>query len=749
MSDGAIEIFIQEAQELLENMEQALLSMEENPEDEDHLNSIFRAAHTIKGTAGVFSFDYVEKFTHVVESVLDNVRQGKLLIDGGLIALLLTSKDHIEVLVDAAAVQQQDPDEKILDYDSQLVSDLEKYLKETGDDISEKSNGNYVLETPNETVGNESDHVEKVVNGKPVASENWHISIRFSVEVLQHGMDPLSFLRYLQSFGEIICTTTILDNLPKYKDINPEHCYLGFEVEFHTDASKEKIEQAFEFVSELSTLQILPPQAKISEYASLIESMDDEHFKLGELLVASGALTQRELDEALKIQNDILLTPPDTDKPRIGEVLVESKNIPKEIVDAAVKKQGSAREKLGSSSKVLRVDADKLDELINQVGELVISGATTNLLAAKIGNEDLLETMSQMSRLVEEIRDSALTLRMVQIGETFNRFKRVIRDVSNELGKNIELQITGGDTELDKTVIEKIGDPLMHLVRNAMDHGIESKEERQASGKSATGVIKLNAYHESGSIVIEVEDDGHGLNREKILEKALLLELISEGQVLSDQEVYRLVLEAGFSTSESVSKLSGRGVGMDVVRRNIEALRGSIDIHSEMGVGSKISIRLPLTLAIIDGFMVGVGESCYVIPLDMVLECIEMDDVNTNANNAEGYLNLRGEVLPFLKLNEVFSEKKLLNTNGNIVVVEFAGYKAGIVVDELLGEFQTVIKPIGKILQNLRGISGATILGTGDVAVILDIPNLVQRMVQESGVGNQSASTANTINNIH
>ncbi len=747
MTDSAINIFIQEAQELLESMEQALLAMEDNPDDDTHVNAIFRAAHTIKGTGGIFGFDYVVTFTHVVENILDNVRQGELKIDSTLIALLLQAKDHMEVLVEAAAVTQQDPDEEVLAQDANLIKQLQRYLGET-DNIDESTVDETQADGLHELNATTDSHnqVEKMSDGKPVASENWHISIRFDPEVLQHGMDPLSFLRYLQKMGEIINTTTLTDNLPRYEDLEPVHCYLGFEIEFHSDATKEQIEQVFEFVRELSTINILPPQANISEYASFIDALDDENLRIGEILVASGALTQHELDEALATQNGEASGVNNEVKPKLGEVLVENKVVQKEVVNAAVKKQGVTREKSGGGLRVLRVDADKLDDLINLVGELVISGATTNLLATRLADEDLLESMSQMSRLVENIRDSALTLRMVQIGETFNRFKRVVRDVSKELGKNIQLEINGADTELDKTVIEKIGDPLMHLVRNAMDHGIETNEERLLTDKPAKGTLKLNAYHESGSIVIEVEDDGRGLNRDKILAKAMEKNLIADGQVLTDHEIYKLVLEAGFSTADKVTNLSGRGVGMDVVKRNIEALRGTIDITSEAGAGSKVAIRLPLTLAIIDGFMVGVGESCYVIPLDMVIECIEMDDIDTSVNSEQGYINLRGEVLPFIQLGEMFEDTVKGNNQQNIVVVEFAGYKAGIIVDELLGEFQTVIKPMGKVLQNLRGVSGATILGTGDVAVILDIPNLVQRMVQQT---NHTGQTTHNSNNIH
>lgn len=733
MMDDATQTFIEEAKDLLENMEQALLSMEDNPGEERHVNAIFRAAHTLKGTAGVFSFDYVERFTHVVESVLDNVRKGELGIDSELIALLLQAGDHIGSLVEAAAVLQQDPDALLLQEGEKITNVLGGYL----------DSGQEIVSIPDTVKTEDADTLEKVDYDRPVASRNWHISLHFSPEVLRHGMDPLSFLRYLQKLGEIVNTTTISDALPGYKGLDPETCYLAFEIEFNSEASKEQIEQVFEFVAELCAIRILPPQAKLSEYAAFIQSIKEVDLMIGEMLVSSGALTRRELQQALQKQDHRSSEP----TKKIGEVLVEDKVVQQEIVEVAAEKQEAMRGKVAGGSRALRVDADKLDKLINLVGELVISGATTNLLAAQTGNESLLESISQMSRLVEEIRDSALTLRMVQIGETFNRFKRVVRDVSKELGKDIRLEINGGETELDKTVIEKIGDPLMHIVRNAMDHGIETASEREKNAKTAYGTLVLNAFHESGSIVIEVEDDGKGLDKKKILAKAHERNLVSEGQVVTDNEIYKLVFEAGFSTASEVTNLSGRGVGMDVVKRNIEALRGTIEISSDEGIGTRITIRLPLTMAIIDGFMVGVGDSCYVIPLDMVLECIEMDSEVSEYKQQQGYINLRGEVLPCIQLSEMFKEDKKPDARRNIVVVEFAGDKVGIVVDELLGEFQTVIKPMGKVLQNLSGVSGATILGSGDVAVILDIPSIVQRMVQRSVQPGQSGGVA--VNTMH
>jgi len=343
-----------------------------------------------------------------------------------------------------------------------------------------------------------------------------------------------------------------------------------------------------------------------------------------------------------------------------------------------------------------------------------------------------MEAMALMSRQVEQIRDRALSLRMVEIGETFSRFHRVVRDVSQELGKDIELVITGAETELDKTVVEKISDPLTHLVRNSMDHGIESTEERLARGKSPRGRVSLNAYHESGSIVIEVGDDGGGLNRDKIFAKALEKGLVAQGQTLSDREVFNLIFEPGFSTAAQVTNLSGRGVGMDVVRRNIATLRGSTEIESKEGLGTTIRIRLPLTLAIIDGFLIQVGDSAFVVPLDMVHECLELptDQKQLDGESNSHYLALRGEALPYLRLRQLLQVEGETSTRENVVVVQSGGRRAGLVVDRLLGEFQTVIKPLGQMFRHLRGISGSTILGTGEVALILDVPSLVQHATE-------------------
>jgi two-component system chemotaxis sensor kinase CheA len=563
-------------------------------------------------------------------------------------------------------------------------------------------------------------------------ANQWHISVRFGTDLLRHGSDPLTVLNGLAALGDIVMMETIAESLPAAAEMDPESCYLGFEIRLQTHASKAEIENVFKFVRDECTLHILPPDSKVIDFLQLIASLPTETMRLGDILVKCGALTKAELDAGLQRQSDASAAVDEAGEPLpdapIGEILVEQKAVHKEVVEAAADKQKSISEKQATDAGLIRVHADKLDELIDQVGELVIAGASANLLARRNGDSALVEANSVLSRLVETIRDSALQLRMVQIGETFNRFHSITRDLSQELGKDIDLVINGAETELDKSVVEKIGDPLMHLVRNAMDHGIESAEARVAAGKPARGRIELNAYHESGSIVIEVADDGRGLDLETLQAKAIEKGLIQPGQTLSDQEISNLIFDADGA--------SGHGAGMGVVSKSITALRGTVIVKTEPGLGSRFTIRLPLTLAIIDGFLTGVAKSSYVIPLDTVVECIEL--ANTSADR--DYINLRGEVLPYVRLRELFEVPGQQPSRENVVVVQYAGQKAGIVVDQLLGEFQTVIKPLGTLFRHMRGIGGSTILGSGEVALILDVQALVSRSARSEEQASHGAT---------
>ena len=702
--DEILKTFIAESEELLQQMEAALLQIEQAPDDVELINAIFRAAHTIKGSAGLFGLDHMVAFTHVAESVLDRIRSNELAFDETLSALFLEVCDHLNGLI-ARVSSGSEPEPDFQAAGAVLVQRLEHYLQPSAK-AAQPAAAARTLVAP--------------VDG--VAAGHWHLSLRFGPDMLRNGMDPLAFVRYLNTFGRIVNIVTLTDAIPAAADMDPETCYLGFEVAFDSDADKATIEAAFEFVREDSQIRILPPHSRSSDYCQLIEDLAEEDLRLGEILVRCGTLTATELDEVLRRQAD-----PATPRQPIGEALVEAQLVNLPVVDAALNKQRKIKEQRAPAGEgqLIRIDATKLDQLIDLIGELIIAGAGTQLIAQQSGLAALVESTGVLSRLVEEVRDTALTLRMVQIGTTFNRFQRVVRDVSKEIGKDIALRISGGETELDKTVVEKIGDPLTHLIRNAMDHGIESAELRLARGKPAQGTVGLNAYHESSSIVIEVTDDGGGLSRERILRKATERGLIAEGQVLADKDVFNLIFEPGFSTAEQISNLSGRGVGMDVVKKNITALRGSVDLTSEEGRGTTVTIRLPLTLAIIDGFLIGVGKATYVVPLEAVEECIELTEAASVQANGNDYLDLRGEVLPVLRLRQLFAIEEAPPRRQNVVVVRYAGQRAGLVVDQLLGEFQTVIKPLGPLFGHNRSLGGFTILGTGAVALILNVPGLI------------------------
>lgn len=697
---AALNTFMEEARELLAQMEEILLVAENETCSEDDLNALFRCAHTIKGSGGLFGLDEVVRFTHVVESVLDRLRNGKLQFNSELITLLLDCQDHISNLI-AAVAEGSSVSNTLSD---ELIARLQVFL-----DNKTTTSTNVVASHTTETEVTAS-------GGEAIGSDHWHISLRFGRGVMQDGLDPLAFVNYLTQYGELLHVETLTDAIPDFAQADAELCYLGFEIALQSNASKAELEGVFDFVRESSNIVILPPHCKIEEFLTNIESLPEGIERIGEILVACGSVTQYELERGLKHQREKSTTTP------IGEVLISQEAVEPEVVTAAVERQQKNQEKRIREGKSVKVPAERLDALIDRVGELVIAGVDTHLQISRINQPIIQESAEILLSLVEDIRDMALRLRMVAIGEVFSRFPRVVRDMSKELGKDVELVINGAESELDKSMIERIGDPLMHLVRNSMDHGIESADIRVASGKPAQGTVELNAYHESGSINIEVKDDGGGLDKKRILEKAIEKGMVAPDANIADQDIYRMILAPGFSTAEKVTNLSGRGVGMGVVRSNIEALRGTLDIESVPGRGTTMRLCLPLTLAIIDGFHVGVGDSHFIIPLDQVVECIELPP---DTGDTE-YIELRHEALPFIRLRKVFNEQGPSHARPRIVVVRFGSRSAGLVVDRIYGKCQTVIKPLGPLFAQVPAVSGSTIIGNGEVGMILDVPALVR-----------------------
>ena len=744
----AREGFLEEADLLLRQFEDALLGLEVDPQDSELLNAAFRAAHTIKGTAGLFGCDAVVAFTHGVETLMEALRSGQLAVSEPIFAGLLAARDQMERLLSEvrhgrSRIDECDPEVQALSH--RLGATL-KALRQ-GDAADGASADLAALA---EDLMPETAPAADTGAAAGAASGVWHLSLRFGPDALRNGLDPLSFIRYLDSLGEVRHIATLAPALPPLEDLDAETCHLGFEIRYDSVATRETIEAVFEFVIDDCALALLPPEATPADYERLLTTRcgDDtpEHADARATLLA----LWREQGVPLTLRPATRTSAPTA--PAAGPVLapelaaarppepaaIERRtDTPERRAQPAERRAGS-NDRRGDDTRYLRVSADKLDRLIDLIGELVIAGSGAQLVAQRERSPDFLEASQRIHDLVQEARDSALGLRMVPIGETFARFQRVVRDVSKALGKDVELQITGGDTEMDKSMVETIADPLMHLVRNSMDHGIEGAEERAARGKPARGRLALNAYHESGQIVIEVSDDGRGLDRERIVRKALERGLVASDQHLTDHEVHQLICHPGFSTAEQVTDISGRGVGMDVVKRNIESLRGQMQLASTAGAGTTTQIRLPLTLAIIDGFLIEVDAVHYVVPLERVVECLETPPEyhpgsgGAEAHHAAGHFHLRGEVLPYLDLRRHFGcPPAPEGQRQSLLLVRSVAGKVGLLVDRLHGEHQTVIKPMAAIFRDVQGVSGSTILGSGDVALILDVSSLIEQCIRQ------------------
>ena len=656
----ALPAFISEAQEQVAAFEQLLLELEAAPGDRELLDGLFRCAHTIKGSAGIFGLEGVVAFTHHVETLLDLLREGRVELTPGMGTVLLRSSDQIRAIVSEAG-QGADPSPEGARARQALVREL--------------GAAGGVAAGP-EPASNASETASDPMSG----GGGFHVRVSFGADTFRNGMDPLAILDYVRSRGDLGALACHVDRIPSLELLDPEACSLAFEFDVDGDCTRDDVEAAFVFVREdceLSVTQNAPAAARAPHAAACpvsTPSLDP---------MPAGAAARRDVEPA------------------------------------------GARPPSRAASddhRFIRVHADRLDEVINLLGELVIASAGASLLADQTRQRTLIEANQHVARLIEEIRNGTLQLRMVPIGETFARFRRVVRDTAAALGKDVALEILGGDTELDKSVVERIADPLTHLVRNALDHGLESPAERVASGKTAQGRLTLSARHDGASILIRIADDGRGIQRHKVLQRARERGLVEPGVTPPDADVLRLIFQPGFSTADAVTNLSGRGVGMDVVQRNIAALRGNVEISSEAGAGSCIEIRLPLTLAIIEGFMISVGPAKFIVPLDAVAEVIEGRQGTVACRGGErGCVGAHGHLLPVVDLCALYRLAPAHPERSSIVVLRGGGGHYGVIVDALLGQHQTVIKPLGRMFRSLRGVSGSAILGTGEVALILDV----------------------------
>jgi len=686
------ETFFEESAEHVETMEGGLLELEHRTNDLDLLNKIFRAAHSIKGNAGMFHFTAVGELTHKMENILDRLRNNEMNVTKGIIDLLLKGLDSLKELLEEAHGGDPADEEAVRDIVSKLLA---CYEGGAGNESGEGTAG------------------EVPAQASPSAGSR-RISIAWSPlpELFQRGLDPSQIFQELQHLGTLHHLTVDTDRFPPLDEMDPEVCYLSWTMELDTDKPVAEVEAVFEFVRDGSELTIVEEQPDTPAQPEVSTRQ-----RIGEILIEEGTVTEAQVAAGLSKQ-----------KP-LGQILVEDKAATPQQVEQALNKQHQQKKKEVSS---IRVDTEKIDKVINLVGELVITQSMLTDLGEKFTMPQLpllQERIVQLERNTREMQERVMAIRMLPIGNAFNRFPRLVRDLSAKSGKAIELLMSGEETELDKTLIEAIGDPLTHLVRNSADHGLETPEKRVAAGKPKQGTIRLNAFYDGGNICVSVEDDGRGLNREKILAKAKERGLIDQGAAMTDEEVWQLIFRPGFSTADKVTEVSGRGVGMDVVKRNIEGLGGSVRIQSTEGKGSIVTLKLPLTLAIIDGMTVRVGGESYIIPLLTVIQSISptSSDIQTMVGRGEVF-NLRGEWIPMVRLYEVFG----VTPDGTdpmkalLVIVEADGKRVALFVDELIGQQQVVIKSLEENYRKIDAISGATILGDGQVALILDVPGLVE-----------------------
>ncbi|TGK35066.1 chemotaxis protein CheA [Leptospira gomenensis] len=682
--------FISESEELLSSMESSLLVLEKDPKSSNEIHSVFRAVHTIKGTSGMFGYEQIETFTHDVETLLDRVRSGKQSLSKEAIEFLFLACDHIRKLVTLVG-ETLVLDDRTSKRQAELLLIAKKLLGEFSSDSSAKDMS---LSTEFPAPSDEDRSTSKF----------WQITLIPNDKLFESGLDPFTFLKYLSGSGKIKHLYVYPESIPAWKEMNPEHCYLGFEISYESGSNGDEIDSTLEFLKEGSYIRILPPHSPLRFFSENAES-----FPLGK----EAYVNALEIQNVLKYEEFSIL--------KEGKRDPSPRQLEKGFSDVS---SGTSKESetLKLQTKTLRVDSAKIDALISLVGELITQEANLSRNIIETENTHLIESSESLYRLVSEIREYALSLRMVPIADLFDKYKRVVRDLSKELNKQVELEIFGGETELDRSVIEKIADPIVHILRNALDHGIETSEVRTLKGKPAIGKLQISASHGTGSILIEIKDDGGGLNADKIRAKAIEKGLIARDQILSESEIYSLIFQPGFSTAEQVTNLSGRGVGMDVVLRNIESLRGTVQIQSWKDIGSSFLIRLPLTLAIIDGFLVRAGSSHFIVPMQLVRETVEAKVILNGM--AAGTMNLRGELLPVLHLSSLLCLEKNEYEKENIVILEYEEKSFGIIVNDLQGEVQSVIRPMGSIFRNLKCFSGTSILGSGEIAFILDVPGL-------------------------
>jgi len=696
MSDAHTDIFKEEAHELLAELESSLLALEDAPGDRELIARIFRAMHTIKGSGAMFGFDEMAAFTHEIETVYDLVRNGKTGVTKTLIDLTLSACDHIRDMVE----EKEDVDRETVD---NLTNAFREFMTPAG--VGSPAGQSAAREPQN-------------------AAEPTHDDVTYRIRfqpdknIFTQGTNPTLLLDELRALGA--CTVTAqTDLIPQVDELDPESCYVFWDITLTTAQGIDAIKDVFIFVEDLCRLEITTIDEPSSPPAGAYK-------KIGEILTERGDTTVEIIQASLSKQK------------KIGEILVDTGHIHPGRIESALTEQQHVREMREKrqpameTASTIRVPAERLDRLVNMVGELVTVQSSLSQLSSRIADSALAAVAEEVERLTAELRDNTMSIRMLPISHTFSKFKRLVHDLSAELGKEINLVTEGGETELDKTVIEKLGDPLVHLIRNSIDHGIEAPEVRREKGKPAKGTLRLAALHSGSHVLIHISDDGAGIDVEAVRRKAVDNNIIAADANLSEKEILALIFSPGFSLAKTITSVSGRGVGMDVVKKSIDSLGGGVEIVSHPGHGTTIMLKLPLTLAIIDGLLVRIGASFFVIPLAAIEECVELTDKDVEKAHGRQVIHIRGEMVPYIPLRHRFAISGKAPAIEQIIINRVGDERIGLVVDEVVGEHQTVIKNLGKFYRRIKEVSGATILGDGSVALIIDIPQIMEAVLAEA-----------------
>ncbi|MGR3301073.1 MAG: chemotaxis protein CheW [Candidatus Scalindua sp.] len=683
--------FLSEVHDHLEDSESNILSIEDDTCDYETINAIFRSIHSIKGSAGFLGLTKMQGLSHELEALLDKVRKDEIAITQDIINISLSSIDALRKLRDNLEIK--------VDRELGNVKNSASAPKEMPVDIQP------LIDTITSILNKENKPEETAPQAPSDRSKTVDTE-------LQNPESPQE-------------KTDKTDNSEQEKDFwkagedqeSPEKDFLGGILLDEGTITQDQLDKALnERGKKIGEILI---EEGITT-AEKIENALEEQKPIGQILTEKGEITEPQLAGALKQQDR-----------KVGEILVDSGATTADDVDSALQSQQDQR-KIKLKTRTVKVDTVKLDNLFDMVGELVI---TNTLICGEMNsanNNGTNKNLSQLTKITKDIQDQVMSMRMVTLKQTFQKMSRLVRDVSLRSGKKVRLEISGEDTELDKNVIEELADPLVHILRNSIDHGIEAEEGRVARGKPVEGVVKLSAFHRGGNIIIEIQDDGNGLQKDKILQKAIERGMVNNQSSLTDNQICNLIFAPGLSTTDKVTSISGRGVGMDVVKKNIEKLRGNVEIKSEDGKGSTFTIKLPLTLAIIDGIVVNVGGTKYIIPTISIEESIRptKEDISTVKNQGE-VVNIRGSLLSLVRLHKLYNidTEKTIPWESIVVVVEGAEGRYGILVDELLGQQQVVIKSLGDRFKDIKGISGSAILGDGRVGLILDVSGVREAFI--------------------